>query len=53
MTGGHKDTGEYPIAVAALQRKRAEIAGIMNGRRAKPTARREPGCLTWLRNTSG
>ena len=29
MTGGHKDTGEYPVAVAALSRKRAEIAGII------------------------
>jgi hypothetical protein len=29
MTGGHKDTGEHPVAVAALSRKRGEIAGII------------------------
>lgn len=30
MTGGHKDTGEHPVAVAALIRKRAEIAGMIH-----------------------
>jgi hypothetical protein len=29
MTGGHADKDEHPIAVAALQRKRGEIAGII------------------------
>lgn len=29
MTGGHKDTGEHPVAVAALSRKRSQIVGII------------------------
>ncbi|MBV9859574.1 MAG: hypothetical protein JO038_05670 [Alphaproteobacteria bacterium] len=29
MTGGHKETDDHPVAVSALSRKRAEIAGII------------------------